>query len=1513
MAAAVKAEPGVCADCLKWSKKYSKVEGGRNALRETVKILEKRLDKLIQDNSILNKELEDTRSQLVCEKKDRAKENDARVALEKEIAALKSELISLQQQKSMATSDTCQEVSRLRLCVSDSEREIMRLKELAEKEKSRADMASKNAEAEKTKAGEAQKAAKNEKSRAEKEKIRACTETKKAQEFKIQLDALKNEVAEVRYQLTLVTTKSEEISVSLEAEKKQADLEKAEAKKHKSRAEAYEKELVEEKINANNLSCLLEKERINTEEMLKKMNELMSSKMIDNGSERFKQLEVDQHNGLLEKKEADSANVEAKKQMNDNKKLIQEKRRADHLLVLLDDEKRKNSELQIKISEHKSSMMLLEANDVKTDKINGAEELKKQLEIEKQKTVKEKKRANLLKAEADFQTKLAQANKKKFTEEMNRANSLSCQLEEEKTRNNELQKKIDNLVRSEDLMIVNKPLCVKGDSLEELTVHAETEKKRTNKEIKCGNLKTAKLVEQRRILPLDRMNALEEKCHADRSIYVAHESRQTVETPQNQLITHAQAEEVKSVSPHRNRSVVEPEMKLLREQMKIAKMQLKHAKKVGKYEKVRNTILKKELRILKQEFCQFSHRLDFLDCSLSCKNEGGHVSGKVQGSPSSRWKEFLCLKTSQTERKCKNSLCALNKPSNHVSQHSEHALFPPFYGIKLASGTDSKLESPAGGSDEDLFNSSVINSNRASFSDRRFVDSQEKFGSSTTSSNFADGINLKRTDSRLSGEVTELIHSDKPAVVTNMVVRSLGNAISSRKRVHDKKRKRILGLLDSFHNAFSESKKLQMQMEENVSILHNELRSPLDIPTEGKDMARSNPYDRCGESYKKRKVFHKQKVRQQCLPNEKHSVEPGSLELNGETADQCMGHLAVVPANDLSNGALVCKASNVVSLNENGINPSECLDHIIDGNYMILLDLDDYDDEKHYREARDNLLSPSLPEITFQSGDVFSLDEVDLTVKDALNVGLSSSNCSLNVSVNSPSLKERDSFVQDNGKKVDSVKAKECTSHGFPIMEADESRLEAQVITEAISPCEKMLNNSLVSFFVVHSEIVDCDHLSRVFYATRKGVSHYNLSSPPGVLVNRLLNYVNHEDLASKDKVCVFFSLVLAGCQVAALKEYSYPIREYAAVLNPYLVDLYSVINNVEMKNCLEQTLNLRELLNLIEEFIMYGRIWVCLTPEGNPATAGDSNVSITLKDLKLSLETASTEQLVAASATLASLCAALGEIDFIHLLSYNLFRLQKHDYTVVLSVVHVFAQLEGRKFLTSTSNSLLISVLKSLVLFLESSYSSCLKCPFSEEAGSLDAVIFLLFERLQSLMETARNLISRTSSTLSSSSIEETFSEFTDLLSLVELISNNVSWDILSSKVVPQLLLMLESCTADIFSVAIILLLGQLGRLSTSANGPEDAVVNRLRCQLTAMLGCDGSRKELLPSQMAAVCSLMGFLNLDPNSLLSSTDPIPPVDEASSTCQIRRWFTCLSEEQQSFSIGILRDILPCK
>ncbi|KAI6703242.1 hypothetical protein NL676_012378 [Syzygium grande] len=113
----VKVEPeNVC--CRAWKLKYSKLEEKRNALRQAVKLLEQQLDK-VQAESLNNKkacEVERARAELEKEEKERAL--SVRVSLENEVAALKSEIVSLQRSVGSDDQDGKEKIKLLEAQVS---------------------------------------------------------------------------------------------------------------------------------------------------------------------------------------------------------------------------------------------------------------------------------------------------------------------------------------------------------------------------------------------------------------------------------------------------------------------------------------------------------------------------------------------------------------------------------------------------------------------------------------------------------------------------------------------------------------------------------------------------------------------------------------------------------------------------------------------------------------------------------------------------------------------------------------------------------------------------------------------------------------------------------------------------------------------------------------------------------------------------------------------------------------------------------------------------------------------------------------------------------------------------------------------------------------------------------------------------------------------------------------------------------------------------------------------------
>ncbi|KAA8519316.1 hypothetical protein F0562_013572 [Nyssa sinensis] len=348
----------------------------------------------------------------------------------------------------------------------------------------------------------------------------------------------------------------------------------------------------------------------------------------------------------------------------------------------------------------------------------------------------------------------------------------------------------------------------------------------------------------------------------------------------------------------------------------------------------------------------------------------------------------------------------------------------------------------------------------------------------------------------------------------------------------------------------------------------------------------------------------------------------------------------------------------------------------------------------------------------------------------------------------------------------------------------------------------------------------------------------------------------------------------------------------------------------------------------------------------------------------------ASIQQLIAGSVVLASICAAVNHTGFLWEASYNIFRMQKFDSLLMLTILHVFAHLCGSKYFTLKDYGLLMTVLKSLVTFLESANLltdsascppsltefrpefPCTKCPFYEGAVSMDIVVSLLLERLQNcafsstmhqdMMESVNSFNSGASSQedkteenagregflyslcmncdasccLNKSRIPTTQSQcafdgtchFSDILSLIELVACNMSWDWVSNNIVCQLLKILESCVMENFLAAIVLLLGQLGRLGLDANGYEDIGVENLRCRLSAFLCQSTSRKLGLPIQIATVTSLLGLLLLDFEELIKSNVELAAVASKSVPADcIRKWFSLLSNEQQSLSWSLLQ------
>lgn len=332
----------------------------------------------------------------------------ARVSLENEISTLKSEISSLQQKTTTNALDRNEEVKLLQVRVSEGEKEINRLKELLGKEKRRADAERKNAEGEKKKAAEELKSIKAEKSKADEQRSFAKIEGAKAEQYRLQLEMLKKEADDAKSKLASETLKFEQANKKLEAEKQKAikerkrvESEMAKVEEQRKLAEANGKKALQEKCRAENLSRQLEENRKSVEELQKEILEFVSS-----------------------------GNLAPSGGQVDNKLNLEYEKMKDRLQSKISN---------VKVEEPKLVLELFK-------------ESKKRFEIEKQKAIDEKKRADLDLVKIEEQAKLVEVNWKKAMEEKCRADQLTQQLQEDKRTIEELQKKIQELLSSRKLV-----------------------------------------------------------------------------------------------------------------------------------------------------------------------------------------------------------------------------------------------------------------------------------------------------------------------------------------------------------------------------------------------------------------------------------------------------------------------------------------------------------------------------------------------------------------------------------------------------------------------------------------------------------------------------------------------------------------------------------------------------------------------------------------------------------------------------------------------------------------------------------------------------------------------------------------------------------------------------------------------------------------------------------------------------------------------------------------------------
>ncbi|XP_073312289.1 uncharacterized protein [Primulina huaijiensis] len=1220
------------------------------------------------------------------------------------------------------------------------------------------------------------------------------------------------------------------------------------------------------------------------------------------------EIEINKLKELLEK-ERSRANLE-------KKNADMEKKKANETLKKLEAGKNKVSEAQkavdIERKKAEENKVSYERIKLETDALNSklclerskSEAANKKVEDEKQNTIKERKMAESAVFKAEEQRKLAEANLKKAIVEKDRADDLDHKLKEEKRRTEKLEKELREYLCSRKLAETHINLSKLGiDSVLRNDVGTRMAKKEglmsqgidrmvkekdqfSFREKKCADSDVKKVAKHKKVAEAEKKNAVEEQYRVEQLSRELEDCKQILEEFQKRQQILGRKHVDNPAMRENNNSSDRATVKLLKKQKKLEKMLVKHAKEVTKVD-VRNNLLHQELFHIKKRFHQFQQRLDILDC---CFVHGGDV------------------------------IHELEKAGNETI--TKDKFYTDGYLKQLVSGIDSRLNPLYRGSFRKMSKSSALNSSTASFSYSPLMGSQERGAFSITSAKPGEDIsNPKSSLSKLTCEGT-IMHEENVVANAEKNMKSPIKGNVDNHRIRHRNKRKILGAVESMDKLYSKGQKLYEQMSKQLSVLHNMLCDRKDDSAE-----QLRPTKRRKTSCEGTEIIHSL-----INSNGKKAI------LDSDFNDTNVGR----KASSLGLDARKCDQSLKDGI-DNYSESTKCTHREFDEmpihDYMKLLDLDNAADEKSYRIAIATPISPTLPEITFLGDESLDTDEADMPFKD---------NLAPTTGFNTFDMEKNHKHSENLG--VEHV-TDACYYHNqvlggkLGILNVNESKnVKTHLSCESsVAP----IPGALPNYIVFSLENKDNSSISRILQAISRCKPLCTPLHSADVFLQRILRSLEKsEDLSSKEKVCVFFSIIMLGISEIEMKNLANSLKcDLVQSLDPVTLQVCSALSDLVVRGKFMESCDLLDLLALSEDFLLQRKVLVCgdLSSEASVTDSSKINLVVNGNTVILSEQAALVYQLVAGGCLLASLCLAVDHIGFICETSCELFAMRDFDPVVVLGILHSFAHLCGSQYFTLQPYSLAMTVVKSLVMVLEkqasssnyaSSFSSmvempsktwscCANCLFSEGVVSMEVLSSLLLENLQKYIKSCS--LSQDSLALKNSfapivlsneeitkevtglrqavSLIATFNEslcnFVDILSLVEIIARFMRWEWTFDNIIGGLLEIFESCAMESFCAAIILLLNQLGRLGVDFNGYEDTGIKKLRDCIFAFFCQSTSRNLSIPIQFATATAWLGLIPISFEELFA-IDTQSILSQGSIPADfIRKWFSLLSKEQQ--------------
>ncbi|XP_010232391.1 uncharacterized protein LOC100835630 isoform X3 [Brachypodium distachyon] len=484
--------------------------------------------------------------------------------------------------------------------------------------------------------------------------------------------------------------------------------------------------------------------------------------------------------------------------------------------------------------------------------------------------------------------------------------------------------------------------------------------------------------------------------------------------------------------------------------------------------------------------------------------------------------------------------------------------------------------------------------------------------------------------------------------------------------------------------------------------------------------------------------------------------------------------------------------------------------------------------------------------------------------------------------------------------------------------------------------CHAAENNTLYFVGVVslkRSSIV------KIFHYWEALISEGSKLGQDALVDGLLLERVSTEpSLLPEERVPLIFSMLLWDVHRSAsdhVVDRYFASSAFSTTVKPYM----------EARLVFLKRDQLDVLVSLIEDFLVNKEVMVCDKLGDGNAVANKYHLD-NETGIQVSTKPATIDQFTSACILLASVCLKEERVDVVLEVSYKVLQMGKRNLSWTMLALHVFGSICGDKLFFMKSCNLLMTTIRLVVLILESkdtslclvssyiqsnrstAFPSCTHCLFNKDTVSIDVFISSLLDELNLCSVLWNNhantneTITKHSSHLGSSGLEincgETcniskqakFAEdinysagrdlcyFTEIISLLELFGSYMSCEWTYNNVVVRLLKILESCTSEEYSAAILVLVSQLGRFFIGDVGYETKSVIELRNKLSVLIGTDFTRSRSILVQFSAVSALLSLLPLTFDKVIIRQ----PSALSGPSSEISEWFAQLSKENQSFA-----------